>query len=92
MGLSDRTLQRGFQSLFGTTVVGYLAEQRLLQAEQLLRERSMTVTEVAHRFGYGHLGRFAAAFKRKFGITPSGTLKLSKPKDSLTWLCERQIR
>ncbi|PSB60580.1 hypothetical protein C7B79_25230 [Chroococcidiopsis cubana CCALA 043] len=22
----------------------------------------------------------------------SGTLKLSKPKDSLTWLCERQIR
>ncbi|MBE9015319.1 AraC family transcriptional regulator [Chroococcidiopsis sp. CCALA 051] len=74
VGLSDRTLQRGFQSLFGTTVVGYLAEQRLLQAEQLLRERSMTVTEVAHRFGYGHLGRFAAAFKRKFGITPSQCL------------------
>ena len=74
VGLSDRTLQRGFQSLFGTTVVGYLAEQRLLQAEQLLRERSMTVTEVAHRVGYGHLGRFAAAFKRKFGITPSQCL------------------
>jgi AraC-like DNA-binding protein len=73
VGLSDRTLQRGFQTLFDTTVVGYLAEQRLLQAEQLLRERSMTVTEVAHRVGYSHLGHFAA-FKRKFGITPSQCL------------------
>lgn len=35
VGLSDRTLQRGFRELFGTTVVGYLTEQRLIQAEQL---------------------------------------------------------
>lgn len=74
LGLSDHTLRRGFRELFGTTVVGYLTEQRRIQAEQLLRDQSMTVTEVAHRVGYGHLGHFAAAFKRKFGITPSQCL------------------
>lgn len=70
VGVSDRTLRRGFQALFGTTVFGYLAELRLCQAEQLLRDRNLTVAEVAQRSGYNNQGHFAAAFKRKFGITP----------------------
>ncbi len=37
LDLSDRTLRRGFRSLFGTTVVGYTIDQRLQQAESLLR-------------------------------------------------------
>jgi AraC-like DNA-binding protein len=74
VGVSDRTLQRGFRDVFGTTVVGYLIQQRLNQAEQLLRERQCTVAEVANRVGYSHLGHFAAGFKRKFGITPSECL------------------
>lgn len=32
------------------------------------------LTEVAHCLGYSHLGHFAAAFKYKFGITPSECL------------------
>ncbi|MBD2463179.1 helix-turn-helix transcriptional regulator [Oscillatoria sp. FACHB-1407] len=70
VGVSDRTLRRGFQELFGTTVVGYLTQQRMQQAEQLLRAGNCTVAEVANRVGYAHLGHFAAAFKRQFGITP----------------------
>ncbi|GAB4384559.1 MAG: AraC family transcriptional regulator [Elainellaceae cyanobacterium] len=70
VGVSDRTLRRGFQVLFGTTVWGYVTEQRLIQAEQLLRHASLTVAEVAHCCGYSNQGHFAAAFKRKFGITP----------------------
>lgn len=69
VGISDRTLRRGFQTVFGTTVLGYLTEQRLMQAEQLLRQ-GLTVAEVVHRSGYSNQGHFAAAFKRKFGITP----------------------
>lgn len=69
VGVSDRTLRRGFQAVFGTTVLGYLTEQRLLWAEQLLRQ-GFTVAEVVHRCGYSNQGHFAAAFKRKFGLTP----------------------
>ncbi|MEA5620086.1 AraC family transcriptional regulator [Cronbergia sp. UHCC 0137] len=70
IGVSESTLQRGFQMQFGTTVFGYLTNQRMEQAHELLQNRSFTVAEVANIVGYSHLGHFAAAFKRKFGITP----------------------
>lgn len=81
VGVSDRTLQRGFKTLFNTTVVGYLKQQRLEQAEQLLRQGAAqdwhnpcTVAEVANKVGYSNLGHFSVAFKRRFGITPSECL------------------
>lgn len=71
IGLCDRTLRRGFRELFGTTVVGYLTSLRMEQAEQLLREKELNISEVANLVGYSNLSYFAAAFKRQFGITPS---------------------
>jgi AraC-like DNA-binding protein len=55
-------------------VVGYLAQLRLDKAEKLLRQGDRKVAEVANLVGYGHLGHFATAFKRRFGITPSQCL------------------
>ncbi|AFY49071.1 DNA-binding domain-containing protein, AraC-type [Nostoc sp. PCC 7524] len=74
VGISDRTLRYGFKALFGTTVFNYLTQKRLERAEQLLRNGGLTVAEVANLLGYSHLGHFAAAFKRQFGITPSECL------------------
>ena len=70
VGVSERTLQRGFQSVFGVTVFGYLTDRRMLQAERWLRS-SKSVADVANLVGYSNPGHFAAAFKRKFGITPT---------------------
>ncbi|MFQ4144620.1 AraC family transcriptional regulator [Chlorogloeopsis sp. ULAP02] len=74
VGVSVSTLHRGFPILFNTTVLGYLTQQRLQKAEMLLRQGDRKVAEVANLVGYGHLGRFAAAFKRQYGITPSQCL------------------
>jgi AraC-like DNA-binding protein len=71
VGVSVRTLHRGFSALFNTTVVGYLTQQRLQKAEMLLRQGNYQVSEVANIVGYSHLSRFSAAFKRQYGITPS---------------------
>jgi AraC-like DNA-binding protein len=71
VGVSVRTLHRGFTLLFNTTVVGYLTQQRLHKAEMLLRQGNYQVSEVANIVGYSHLSRFSAAFKRQYGITPS---------------------
>jgi AraC-like DNA-binding protein len=70
VGVSETTLQKGFQIQFGTTVFGYLTNERMEQARQLLQNRHFTVAEVANIVGYAHLGHFAAAFKRKFGMSP----------------------
>ncbi|MEH2179623.1 helix-turn-helix domain-containing protein [Nostoc sp.] len=81
VGVSDRTLLRGFRELFGTTVFGYLVNKRMELAEQWLRQGDAcdnqyqrTVAEVAISLGYSNPAHFATAFKRKFGITPSECL------------------
>ncbi|MEH2015409.1 helix-turn-helix transcriptional regulator [Nostoc sp.] len=74
VGVSSRTLRYGFKEVFGTTVFGYLTEQRMEQAEQLLRSGKLSIAEVANLIGYSQPGNFAAVFKIKFGITPSECL------------------
>lgn len=70
MGVSDRTLQKGFKTVFGVTPFAYLTQQRMTWAEQLLRQSDRTVAEVANLVGYANPAQFAAAFKRQFGISP----------------------
>ncbi|BAB73873.1 helix-turn-helix transcriptional regulator [Anabaena sp. FACHB-709] len=70
VGVSERTLRRGFQELFNTTVFGYLTNQRMEKAEKLLCSGQFPITEVAMMVGYSSSSHFTAAFKRQFGITP----------------------
>lgn len=70
VGVSERTLRRGFQELFNTTVFGYLTNQRMEKAKKLLCSGQFPVTEVAMIVGYSNCSHFAAAFKRRYGITP----------------------
>ena len=75
VGLSDRTLRKGFQIVFGMTPFTYLTQQRMHQAERLLREPDQTVVAVSNIVGYANPAQFAAAFKRQFGMTPSECLR-----------------
>lgn len=70
VGLNDCTLKRGFRQVFGTTAFGYLHDYRLEQAKQLLEERQLNVSEIAHAIGFSNRSYFAAAFRKKFGATP----------------------
>jgi AraC-like DNA-binding protein len=78
VGLSDRTLRRGFQEIFGASPIAYLINYRLKQAEQILRYQNLTIAQVAHKAGYSSASRFAAAFKQKFGISPCQCCKGGK--------------
>lgn len=35
----------------------------------------VTVTDIAQQWGFSHLGSFATQYRRRFGETPSRTLK-----------------
>jgi len=78
VGVGHCTLHKGFRSLFGLTPFAYLTQQRMKQAEHLLREPYSTVAEVANRVGYANPAQFAAAFKRHFSITPSDCIRGKK--------------
>nr|WP_256389939.1 AraC family transcriptional regulator [Mycobacterium sp. 1164966.3] len=75
--VSVRSLQQGFERYLGTSPMAYLRQVRLRRAHQTLVESDpseVTVASVAHRWGFTHLGRFAAAHAERYGEPPSETL------------------
>ncbi|QEM09682.1 helix-turn-helix transcriptional regulator [Mucilaginibacter rubeus] len=74
-GLNDFKLKKGFKTLFGHTVFGYLAERRMSLAHKLLKE-GCSVSEVAETVGYKNAHHFTAAFKKHFDMLPSKVSKL----------------
>ncbi|MBD2666998.1 regulatory protein [Richelia sinica FACHB-800] len=70
VGINDNKLKYGFREVFGTTVFGYLRDYRLEIARKLLQQQKQNVRTVVNMVGYANQSHFAAAFKRKFGITP----------------------
>jgi AraC-like DNA-binding protein len=78
VAVSVRSLQEGFRRSVGTTPMGYLRELRLERAHAELSNAepgSVTVTEVAAKWGIGHLGRFASDYRRRFSEHPSDTIR-----------------
>ena len=76
-GMSLRSLQAGFQRDLGISPGRWLRAQRLERAHDTLLAAipgSTTVTEVALRWGFPHLGEFAARYSARFGEKPSETL------------------
>lgn len=70
VGLNECTLKRGFRQMFDTTVFGYLRQYRMEQARSLLMQGRMNVGEAAKAVGYTSPSRFAAVFRKTFGVNP----------------------
>jgi AraC-like DNA-binding protein len=78
VGASASSLHDGFQRFRNTTPMAHLRSVRLqrINAELRAAEPGRTaVTDVAMRWGFVHLGHFAAAYKKRFGESPSETLR-----------------
>lgn len=72
-----RTLQRIFHETVGMGPAHYFVAMRLNQARVALLAGSPSttnVTQIALDHGFKELGRFAGAYRRSFGETPSETL------------------
>jgi AraC-like DNA-binding protein len=78
VGLSVRALDDGFQRYVGTPPMSYLRHVRMSRAHDDLVSADpdlTTATTIAHRWGFGHYGRFASEYRRRYGRTPSETLR-----------------
>ena len=77
IGASRRKLQYCFQETLGINPVAYLRALRLNAVRRELRERVEVhgVQEVAGRWGFWHLSRFASDYRTLFGESPSQTLQ-----------------
>ena len=80
IGVSDRVLQLAFDTVKGETPRAVLAAIRLDAARSRLMAPAdgETVTSVALDCGLTHLGRFATAYRARFGESPSATLQRAR--------------
>jgi AraC-like DNA-binding protein len=76
-GVSIRRLQEGFRDYVGASPRECLTDIRLARARQDLLGGAdgFTVADIAMRWGLVHTGRFAAAYRRAYGESPSETLR-----------------
>lgn len=77
--MSVRSVQQAFHDALGVSPVAYIRERRLTRARQELIDAlpadGVTVTAVAHRCGFNHLGSFAVEYRKRWGEAPSATLR-----------------
>jgi len=83
-GVSARTLLYAIKDEYGLSPKPYLQLYRLREAHRdLLRGggSSSTVSDIANRCRFLHMGQFAADYRKLFGVHPSESLCLA------SWLC-----
>lgn len=71
VGMSTSSFHKYFKTITSTTPLQYQKELRLLEARQLLRTGSTTVTTAAFEVGYESSSQFSREYTRKFGVPPS---------------------
>jgi AraC family ethanolamine operon transcriptional activator len=82
VGVSRRTLHRAFNDLLGVAPKAYLRLKSLSAARAALQqavESGASVTQIALDHGFFELGRFAVAYRRMFGESPSQTARKPAP-------------
>lgn len=76
LGITERTLERRFHEFYQMSPRRWHLLERLHRARRdLTAARSNTVTRVAMRWGFTHLGRFSREYANLFGERPSDTIR-----------------
>lgn len=74
-GLSGRQLNRLFQEKLGHTTMEFYRNLRLEKAQNLLRNSSLPMIEIAVATGFTNAAHFSTCHRRRFGFPPSAVRK-----------------
>jgi len=84
-GISQRSLQNGFKSLFGFTPNQFIRLLKLnLVHHDLIQSApsQLSVSRLAQKWGFTHMGRFSNYYRMLFSEPPSASLKRTNPMPS----------
>ena len=60
-----------FKEVVGMRLQDYLSQARINKAKDLLRDRNLTIKQVAYKVGFRDPDHFSRTFKKKTGMTPT---------------------
>src|SRR5262249_6545323 len=69
--LSRYHFLRLFRDAFNTTPHQYLIQRRIEKAKELLRSRSLSITDVCFEVGFESLGSVCSLFRKRVGPAPA---------------------
>ncbi|MCU0537366.1 MAG: AraC family transcriptional regulator [Hydrococcus sp. Prado102] len=70
IGMSQYYFSRLFKQSMGIAPYEYVIQQRVERAKQLLKQRDVTILDVATQCGFTHSSHLARHFKRIVGVAP----------------------
>lgn len=82
VGVSESTALREFQTRLERSPSSYIVDRRLEEAMILIKSQRYSVGQVSDIVGYENISAFSAAFKKKFGATPSQVV-IRNPKETM---------
>ncbi len=71
VGMSRTHLHRRIKSMTGLTPSDFIRSIRLRQAAELLKNKDLTITQVAYSVGFSSQTHFSNAFKKMYGLSPT---------------------
>ena len=71
VGLSRVQLHRKVKALTGVSTSEFIRNIRLKQAEKLLLDKQMNISQVAYALGFTNQTHFSTLFKKMYGLSPS---------------------
>lgn len=77
-GMSRTKFNDVFRSVTGHTVFGWVVQKRLDVAMVQLQRGGISLKKLSHSLGYTHQSAFTAAFRNRFGVSPSAFLAVAE--------------
>ncbi|MFR4562742.1 MAG: helix-turn-helix transcriptional regulator [Flavonifractor plautii] len=68
--VGETSLKNYFRGVYGQNISTYLREARMKAAAEFLTDTNRPIAEIAEQVGYSNQGKFAAVFKKQFGMSP----------------------
>ncbi len=75
LAISQRQLYRKIKSITGTTVHELITKVKMNQAEELLKNSNLSISQIAYKVGFSEPSNFSRTFSKHFGCSPSQYLK-----------------
>ena len=68
--VSETSLKNYFRGVYGQNISTWLRKIRMEEAARLLSATKRPIAEISGQVGYSNQGKFAAVFKKQFGLSP----------------------
>ena len=69
--INSFTLKKVFRAVYGNSIAAHIREHRMEAAAEMIRETGDSIGDVARSVGYENAGKFAAEFRKYYGVLPT---------------------